>query len=87
MKEWYVYILKCSDDSLYTGIAKDVKKRLNDHNFKKTGAIYTKSRRPCFLLYQEGPMDKSSALKREITIKKMKRKEKLELVGIINRDN
>lgn len=87
MKDWYVYILKCSDESLYTGITKDINKRLYEHNNTKTGASYTKGRRPCFLLYQEGPMDKSSALKREISIKKITRKEKLELVGIIDKNN
>lgn len=78
---YFVYILECSDGSLYTGITKDVKKRLDEHNFKDSGAKYTKARRPVKLLYQEPSKDRSSASKREYEIKKFKRSQKLELIG------
>lgn len=75
---WYVYIVKCFDETLYTGITTDVEKRIKKHNIGK-GAKYTKYRRPVELLYFEKQENKSLASKREIEIKKMKRKEKLEL--------
>jgi len=72
-KAYTLYILKCSDDTYYTGIAIDVEKRLAEHNASDKGAKYTRSRRPVTLMYSETCNDKSSALKREITIKRMKR--------------
>jgi len=76
---YFVYILKCADNSLYTGITNDLKKRIDSHNNSKTGARYTKSRRPVALVYFEKKRNKSFALKREFQIKKMKREEKLKL--------
>ncbi len=76
---YFVYILKCKDTSLYTGITNDLEKRLFAHNNSKSGARYTKSRRPVALIYFEKKRNKSYALKREIEIKKLKREEKLEL--------
>lgn len=72
-KAYTLYILKCSDDTYYTGIAIDVEKRLSEHNSSDKGAKYTRSRRPVTLMYRETCSDKSSALKREIAIKRMKR--------------
>ncbi len=72
-KAYTLYILKCSDDTYYTGIAIDVEKRLTEHNSSDKGAKYTRSRRPLTLMYQESCSDKSSALKRELAIKRMKR--------------
>lgn len=71
----FVYILRCSDNSLYTGWTTDVAQRLRTHN-SGSGAKYTRSRLPVSLVYQEFCPDKSTALKREITIKKMSRKQK-----------
>jgi putative endonuclease len=65
---WYVYIVKCKDNSLYTGISTNPEKRLSDHNRGK-GARYTRPRRPVKLLYTEEYETKSEALKREIEIK------------------
>lgn len=76
----YVYIVECCDKTLYTGYAKDVFKRLNEHNHSKTGAKYTRSRRPVHLKYIECFESRSDACKRESQIKKLKRKEKLELI-------
>jgi putative endonuclease len=77
---WKVYILKCSDDTLYTGITTDIKRRLYEHNHSKLGAKYTKTRRPVKLVYIEDYEDRVTASKREYEIKKLPRKEKLKLI-------
>ena len=71
----YVYLLRCNDGSLYCGISVDPEKRLEMHNAGE-GAIYTRSHRPCTLVYTEGPYDFSEALRREAAIKKLKKSEK-----------
>jgi uncharacterized protein (TIGR02453 family) len=76
---WYVYILRCADGSLYTGIARDLEQRLAQHNGKR-GAAYTRSRRPVRVVYQEQASDRSAALRREWAIKQLHREEKLELI-------
>lgn len=76
---WYVYILRCGDGSLYTGITDDVPRRFAAHQAGK-GAKYTRGRGPLTLVYTEEQPDKSAALKREIAIKKLKRTEKLDLL-------
>ncbi|SFV52260.1 COG2827: putative endonuclease containing a URI domain [hydrothermal vent metagenome] len=79
---YYIYIVKCADDTLYTGIAKNIERRIIEHNSSKKGAKYTRTRRPVKLLYSEKYPDRSSASKREYEIKKrMSRKEKLALIG------
>jgi len=78
---YFVYILECSDQTLYTGITTDVDKRLEEHNTSDKGAKYTKVRRPVRLLYCEDAPDRSSASKREYAIKKLTRREKLKLIG------
>jgi len=77
---YFVYILSCSDGTLYTGITMDVKRRLDEHNHSDKGAKYTKARRPLTLVYTESCADKSEALKREIKIKKLSRIQKEALV-------
>lgn len=77
---YFVYILECSDGSLYTGITTDLTKRLDEHNTKDTGAKYTKARRPVKLIYQETSENRSTASKREYAIKKLTRLKKLELI-------
>ncbi len=77
---YFVYILECCDGSLYTGITKDVIKRLDEHNNSSKGAKYTKARRPVKLLYKEPSLDRSSASKREYAIKKLTRLKKLQLI-------
>lgn len=77
---YFVYILECNDGSLYTGIAKDLQKRLQEHNFSEKGAKYTKARRPVKLVYSEESIDRSSASKREYAIKKLSRLQKLQLL-------
>ena len=78
---YFVYILECSDKTLYTGIATDVKRRLDEHNNSDKGAKYTKVRRPLKLVYTEESEDRSSASKREYEIKKLSRTKKLELIN------
>ena len=75
---WYIYILRCGDDTLYTGITDDVEKRFAAHCAGK-GAKYTRGRGPLTLVYTEEVEDKSAALKREHVIKKLSRAEKLKL--------
>ena len=78
---YFIYILKCSDETLYTGIATDVNRRVDEHNNSAKGAKYTKIRRPVELVYSEESENRSSASKREYEIKKLSRKQKLELVN------
>lgn len=78
--DWTVYILRCSDDSLYTGITRDISRRLNEHNHdNRLAAAYTRARRPVILVYQEAQRDRSSASKREAIIKKMTKADKEKL--------
>ena len=77
---WCVYILKCNDGTLYTGITNDLGKRVCSHN-KGTGAKYTKTRLPVELVYWEEAVDRSSASKREYAVKKLSKKDKLNLVN------
>lgn len=80
-KQWFVYILRCADNSLYTGVALDVNKRLDEHNgLTKNGAKCTRGRRPVKLAYQEPVMTRSQACKREYTIKSLSKSEKESLI-------
>lgn len=74
----YVYIVECSDGTLYTGWTNNLEKRVKDHNEGK-GAKYTKARRPVSLVYYEEFESKEEAMKREYAIKQMSRSEKLKL--------
>ena len=81
MSEWHVYIVRCSDGSLYTGIATDVERRVKEHNTRNLlAASYTRSRRPVVLVYQEPASTRSIASKREYQLKQMTRGEKDALV-------
>ena len=77
---WYVYIARCSDNSFYTGITTDIERRIKEHNTSKRGAKYTRSRRPVVLACSYIVGNRSEAMKEEIRIKKMTRKQKSELV-------
>ena len=77
---WYVYILECSDGTLYTGITTDLDKRLKTHNNGK-GAKYTKARLPVVLKASFEAKDRSSASKEEYRIKQLTRKQKLKLIN------
>ncbi|OIP52797.1 hypothetical protein AUK10_03340 [Candidatus Gracilibacteria bacterium CG2_30_37_12] len=77
---YFTYILRCSDDSFYTGSTNDIEKRLHEHNNLKSGAHYTKIRRPVELVYHEVFETMSEARKREYVIKQLTRKEKMILI-------
>ncbi len=77
---WVVYILKCADGSLYTGVTNNLKKRVLAHQEGK-GAKYTKGRLPLKVIYHEKHPNRSEALKREIEIKQLDRLEKLKLIS------
>ena len=79
-KKNYVYILKCSDGTFYTGWTTDIEARVNTHN-SGSGAKYTRGRRPVSLVYYEKLPDRSAALKREAAIKRLPRNKKLELIA------
>ena len=76
---YWVYILRCRDDTLYTGITDDLDRRIQAHN-AGTGAKYTRGRGPVELVYREEQPDRSAALRRERAIKRLTRKQKLELI-------
>jgi putative endonuclease len=78
---WYVYILQCADDSLYTGITVDLERRLEEHNGGRAqGARYTRSRRPVTLAWFEEAESRAAAASREAAIKKLSRTRKLKLI-------
>ena len=79
MKQWFVYILRCSDGTLYTGMTNDVARRVQAHNQGK-GAKYTRGRRPVEMAYFEEYESYSVALKREYAIKQLTRQQKMELI-------
>jgi len=79
-KKWSVYILRCSDDTLYTGITTNLNRRIEEHNSAGKGARYTKARRPVKLVYADKVGEKSDASKEEYRIKKLSRSEKLALI-------
>jgi putative endonuclease len=77
--EWVVYVVRCADGSLYTGVSTDAARRCRQHN-AGTASRYTRSRRPVRIVYKEVVPDRSSALKREAAIKALTRREKLALI-------
>lgn len=77
---FYVYILECSDKTLYTGYTNCLKTRLKRHNIG-IASKYTRGRRPVKIVYAENLPDKSAAMKREIEIKSLSRKKKIKLIG------
>ncbi len=77
---FFVYILECADKTLYIGITNDLEKRLHAHNNLKTGAHYTKTRRPVVLKYSEKVTNRSRALKRESELKQLTREQKVKLI-------
>ena len=77
---WHVYVLLCADGSLYTGVARDLQRRLLQHNGELAGGSrYTRGRRPVVLIWSDAEPDRSAAQRREASIKKLRRDEKLRL--------
>jgi putative endonuclease len=78
---WYVYILQCSDGTYYTGITKDLKRRVDEHNTSAKGSKYTRSRRPVKLIYFSEHESRSSAQKSEYSLKQRTRQQKEEIIN------
>jgi len=78
---WYMYVVRCADGTLYTGITKNISRRLNEHNYGMKGAKYTRSRRPVELLYTREYETHSAAASAEYRFKRLKRSEKLKVIG------
>ena len=85
---WFVYLLRCSDNTLYTGITTDLNRRLDEHNGEnnsKKGARYTRHRRPVSLVYSETLANRASACQREYAIKQLSRTAKEQLISAASR--
>ncbi len=80
MSSYFTYILRCADDTLYTGITTDLERRVQEHNHDEKWAKYTRMRRPVDLVYSEECPTRSDASKREYVIKKMTREQKQKLI-------
>ena len=81
MPDWYVYMVRCADASLYTGIATDVQRRVAEHNASDTlAARYTRARRPVQLVYEEVCASRAAAAQREYAIKQLTRAQKENLI-------
>ncbi len=83
MNNWFVYIVKCADNSLYTGVTKNIVRRIDEHNNNnRRASAYTRARRPVVLVHQESFQTRSQATKREYQIRLLSRKEKDGLMSI-----
>lgn len=82
VSSWFVYIVSCSDGTLYTGITTDLERRMAEHNSEKGGARYTRSRQPVHLVYREAVESRSEAARREYRIRRMPAAEKRSLVAM-----
>lgn len=80
---YYLYILECADETLYTGITVDLERRVNEHNTSKLGSKYTHARRPVKLVYSKKFKNRSLASKAEYGLKKLTREEKIKLINKI----
>ncbi|MBT8047386.1 MAG: GIY-YIG nuclease family protein [Xanthomonadales bacterium] len=78
--DWTVYIIRCDDETLYTGVTTDLERRFNEHGGRPRGARYFLGRKPLKIVFAESGHTRSSACKREAAIKKLSRKQKLSLV-------
>lgn len=80
MSDWFVYMLRCADNSLYTGVTTNVERRIAEHNAEKSVTKYTRVRQPVSVAYQEKAESRSEACKREAQLKKLTKKDKEALV-------
>jgi len=83
---WSVYILRCKDTTLYTGVTTDLTRRVEEHNTSNLGAKYTRARRPVQLVYSESCNNRVHAMQREYAIKQLTRSKKLELITSAGKD-
>ena len=84
-KAWFLYVLRCADDTFYTGTTTDITRRLNEHNTKKCGAKYTKTRRPVKLVFWLDFENRSKAQKAEYQFKKLTRAQKEKIINDASR--
>ncbi|MFT4965891.1 MAG: putative endonuclease, partial [Colwellia sp.] len=82
---WWVYLLRCNDNSLYAGVTTDIHRRLDEHNNSKLGAKYTRARRPVSLAYLEAASNKSTACQKEYQIRHLTKFKKEQLVSEYNK--
>ena len=80
MKAWHLYVVRCSDGTLYTGVTTDLDRRLHEHNVTKRGAKYTRTRRPVELVWSKEFKNRSEAQSAEYGFKKLLHKDKLEII-------
>ena len=80
-KPWFLYVIHCSDDTLYTGVTTDISRRIHEHNTSSKGAKYTRTRRPVELVYSVDFDNRSSAQKAEYKFKKLTRTQKDEVIN------
>jgi putative endonuclease len=80
-RSWFLYVVHCSDDTLYTGVTTDISRRIREHNTGSRGAKYTKTRRPVRLVYWVDFKDRSTAQRAEYKFKKLTRKQKNEVIN------
>lgn len=81
--QWFVYLLRCNDNSLYAGVTKDLQRRVNEHNHhNKIGAKYTRVRRPVSLIYYETVSSRSKACQREYQLKQLSKQQKEKLISV-----
>ena len=81
---WIVYIIRCDDDTLYTGVTTNLERRFREHRDLSCGAKYFNGRKPLAVVYSENGHDRSSACQREAAIKKLGRDGKLDLINAAN---
>lgn len=82
---WHVYLLRCADGSLYAGITTDLERRVGEHNAGKTGAKYTRARRPVSLVWSESAADRAAASRAEYALRALSRREKELLIDSLGR--
>ena len=80
-KQWYLYVVSCSDNSLYTGVTTDITRRVKEHNGDTKGAKYTRSRRPVNLVFWEEHESRSAAQSAEYSFKKLTKKKKNDVIS------
>ena len=78
---WFVYMVRCADDTLYTGVTTDIERRLHEHNGSARGARYTRSRRPVTMVWQEESENRAAACRREYEVRHYDRLKKLDLLA------
>jgi putative endonuclease len=79
-KSWYVYVIRCSDGSLYAGITTDIRRRIHEHNSTKKAARYTRARRPVYLVYHHKCLDRAEAMVSETGFKRFTKERKEQFI-------